>query len=213
MKDGYDDLSDDELAEAAKGGDREARNALFMRHRELIGKLCRVGKNVAAQHAHGAGPLTAEDVDQQAFLIFCDLLASWEPAKAPFVEYLRKVMPWSALHYVRRSLRYRARRKVVRLRLVEPTEEETRETGETAPPSAEAEQSLLDAEDRAAWDEETEGLGEEWRRIIKMRYEQGLTTGEIAVLRGYSPRSINRELRAATDALRERIQDRWEDCS
>ena len=32
---------DDQLAEIAKGGNREARNALYFRHRALLGRLAR----------------------------------------------------------------------------------------------------------------------------------------------------------------------------
>jgi DNA-directed RNA polymerase specialized sigma subunit len=72
---------------------------------------------------------------------------------------------------------------------------------------------LEDVEDRDAWAEQTDALDEEWKRLIKMRYEQGLTGREIAALRGYSARKVNRELRAATDALREQLQDGWEGCA
>jgi RNA polymerase sigma factor (sigma-70 family) len=203
----YDHCNDAELAEAAKGGDREARNTLFMRHRDRIKKLCYRGSRTAARFSEGARSITGEDVEQQAFLIFCELLETWDASYGvPFSDYLREKMPWKAVHYVRASLHYRARRRV--LRLIAPLE-----SGDIGPESAEAAQSLEDVEDRDAWAEQTDALDKEWKRLIKMRYEQGLTGREIAALRGCSARKVSRELRAATDALREQLQDGWEGCA
>ncbi len=207
MKDVYDEWSDVELVHAAQHGDIEARNALFMRCRERIKMLCLKGKQMAISFPESDVSITGEDVEQQAFLIFCDLLEGWDVScGVSFQAYLRKMMPWEAVHFVRSSTHYRASRKVRRI----PTHFET---GEIDLQSIEAEQSLEEIEDRVAWDDHTEALDDEWRRLIKMRYEQGLTRGEIAALRGYSPRTVNRELRAATDALREKIQDDREGCA
>jgi len=207
LKDIYDEWSDVELVDAARSGDREARNALFMRYRERIKILCLKGKQMAISFSESDASITGEDVEQQAFLIFCDLLEGWDVSYGvSFRDYLRKMMPWEAVHYVRSATHYRANHKVRRILT-------HFETGEIDLQSREAEQSLEEVEDRVAWDDHTEALDDEWRRLIKMRYEQGLTRGEIAALRGYSPRTVNRELRAATDALREKIQDEWEGCA
>jgi RNA polymerase sigma factor (sigma-70 family) len=204
LNDIYGEWSDVELVEAARSGDREARNALFMRCRERIKMLCLKGKRMAIGLSDIDASITGEDVEQQTFLIFCDLLEGWDDScGVSFQDYLRKMMPWEAVHYVRSSTHYRARRKVRRIQT-------HFETGEIDLQSMEAEQSLEEVEDRVAWDDHTEALDEEWRHLIKMRYEQGLSRREIATLRGYSPRTVNRELRAATDALRQKIQDDWE---
>jgi RNA polymerase sigma factor (sigma-70 family) len=178
-----------------------------MRHRERITKLCYRGRHTAARFSGGDGSISEEDVEQQAFLIFCELLEAWDTGYGvPFRDYLREKMPWKAIHYVRSSLHYRAQRKV--LRLISPLE-----SGDTGPESPEAARALADVEDRDAWAEQTDVLDGEWKRLIKMRYEQGLSGREIAALRGYSARKVNRELRAATDALREQLQDGWEGCA
>jgi RNA polymerase sigma factor (sigma-70 family) len=208
LNDFYSEWSDVALVDASRSGDREARNALFIRCRERIKVLCLKGKQMAIGLSDSDASITGEDVEQQAFLIFCDLLEGWEAScGVSFQDYLRKMMPWEAVHYVRSSTHYRARRKVRRIQAHV-------ETGEIDLQSKEAEQSLEEVEDRVAWDDQTEALDDdEWRHLIKMRYEQGLSRREIATLRGYSPRTVNRELRAATDALRQKIQDEWEGCA
>ncbi|HKP53308.1 MAG TPA: sigma-70 family RNA polymerase sigma factor [Chloroflexia bacterium] len=205
MKSSYDEWNDVQLVDAAQRGGKEARNTLFLRYRELVKGLCSKGKQTAEGLSESDESITGEDVEQQSFLIFCDLLESWDRGfGVSFKDYLRKMMPWAAVHYVRSSMHYRAKRKVRRI----PTH---LERGETDLQSKEAEQSLEEVEDRVAWDDHTNALDDEWRRLIKMRYELGLSSGEIAALRGYSTRTVNRELRAATDALREKMQD--EDCA
>ncbi len=205
MENDPNNLDQIQLALAAKKGDREARNALFMLYNPRIRKQCWIARQITALKSGSNGPITEEDVEQQAFLIFCALLESWEPSRGTFATYLRRTMPWEALHYVRSMLRYRSRQKVLRLLSL-------LDLGESEPESVSAEKSLDEVEDREAWDEQTEDLGDEWRQLIEMRYEQGFTSAEIARLYGYSSRTINRELRAATDALREKMQNGWEDC-
>ena len=206
MSENFDAWDDQMLVVAARKGDKEARNALFMRHRNVIAKLCRKGAHMARSLSKRDGSITGEDVEQQAFLIFCDLLAGWEESfGTSFERYLKKTLPWEAVHYVRSATHYRSKRQVRRIPAPSTA-------GEEDVASMEAMQELDEVEDRADWDEQTGTLEHDLRRIIKMRYEQGLSSREIASLQGYSPRKVNRDLRAAKDALRQKLQDEWEDC-
>jgi len=194
------DWDDAALARAAKQGNSEARNALFMRKRTVIGSLSWKSQQIAGKGSQGPGAITPEDVEQQAFLVFCDLLREWEEARLDFCDFLRAVMPWRMLHYVRSATRYRLRKRV--LRLAGNIEKRVFEW-----PSLDAEHDFLEVDDRDAWDQQTADLSDEWKRIITMRYEQDLPSDEIATREGRSTRTINRHLRAANASIRRKIED------
>lgn len=207
MNDGSDPSVEDQekLARDAKGGDREARNSLYFRYERLLRLRSRRARRIAEGLSKGVGPLLGEDVDQQCFILFCELLDSWEPASGPFREHLGRGAGWRALHYVRRSLGYRRRRRVVRLAAAELD-------NQMEPESESAARDLERIEGRVAWQSHAEPLDERWQRLIKMKFDEELTTAEIAVIDGHSRRAVNRELRSAINAVRAQIEEWWEDC-
>jgi hypothetical protein len=62
------------LALEAKRGDREARNILYVSLHDVIASRTRPAKRLLARLLQASGPIEDEDIDQQAFVIFCDLL-------------------------------------------------------------------------------------------------------------------------------------------
>src|SRR5205823_5020045 len=95
---------DEALARAAKAGDRAARNALFLRHVELVKQLgghARRRLRMACWAGHANARLDPEDIDQQAFLAFCEVLAAWQPERGePFLALLSRKLPWLLRTYL-----------------------------------------------------------------------------------------------------------------
>ena len=199
------DDTKEKLALAAKRGDREARNSLYFEYERLLKLRCRRARRVADKYLAGAGPIVGEDVDQQCFILFCELLETWVPDETSFVEHLGRGVGWAALHYVRRSLGYRRRLRVVRFA-------QNDEGVVIEPVSVGAEQQMDQAEARVDWQEQAEGLDERWKRLIVMKFRDDLTTGEISVIDGHSRRTINRDLREAMDTMRAKLEEEWEGC-
>ncbi len=193
-------LGNEELARAAKAGDRAARNALFMRLQpDVRARSFEVKRRVGRSDG---GPIEPEDVDQQAFIIFCELLEEWEPGRLRFASYLRAKVGWRILHYVRGTLHYRARVKTVRF-------DGEREKVEAQPGGEEAQAPV---EEKIGWEERTEGLDRRWREVLRQRFEEELSSKEIAALGGRSSRTVNRDLRTALRLVRERVEEEWEGC-
>lgn len=195
----FEEQSNQELASAAKGGDREARNTLFIRLSQGIRKQTFPIKRSISKSEISL--VDEDDIDQQAFIIFCDLLEEWDPRRAPFVPYIMRMMRWRALHYVRRVAGLRNTHRIVH---VESSEE-----------GAEIEEAQLtgpdrEIETREGWRERVDQLREEWRKALNLRFYHDLSSEQIARLSVRSRRTVDRELRAAMLAIRASIQDEWE---
>lgn len=197
-------VREEALARAAKTGDREARNALYLQLLPLIMSKGQFAARVLARD--GGGALLAEDLEQQAFLIFCDLLDVWEPERAPFVPYLKRKIAWRLLHFVRRSLHYRSRVRFVAL----PSDRESLELA--AGPASEGDTGEARVERAAGWKERTEHLETRWRETLRQHFIEELSSRQIADLKGASARTANRELRAALKAARARAEDEMDGC-
>jgi hypothetical protein len=197
------------LALEARRGDREARNSLYFEYEDMLKARCGRARWVAEQYLGGAGPIQGEDVDQQSFILFCDLLDTWTPGAVSFEEHLRRNIGWAALHYVQEALGYRGKGQAAR-RMTRFT---VGEAGVVVEPASEGAALQMDeAEARIAWEEHAEGLDDRWKRLIEMKFQEELTTGEISVIDGRARRTINRNMRKAVDAVRARIEDEWEAC-
>jgi len=210
-KDDNDGAGDEELAIAARRGDREARNALFLRYMLHFRQLAVPAKRVAARWSQRDRSIGSEDVDQQLFIIFCQLLDSWQSARTPFIPYAINTMPWQALHFVRETMHYRSKIMAAQLGdnlLYEPEGEGNTETEQNCVDSPHAE-----VESRAAWMEHTAHLKPEWKYWLQLRFIQGMSSIQIAALSGCSRRTVNRELRAAMQAILGALQEGWEECA
>ncbi len=199
-------VSDEALAAQAQAGDREARNALFLRHYEMMKMQAIPAKRMAGRRGSHNGPIDEHDIDQELFLAFCELLERWEPERTPLVPYLKKMVRWSMLHYVRDTLHYGRKRKVVRMATYDG-----QETGEESEPAQEpVDEPLYEIESREGWQERTGPLKDEWKQSLSLRFYLDLTSRQIASAHGRSRRAVNRELHAAVSAIRESVEDEWE---
>jgi RNA polymerase sigma factor (sigma-70 family) len=207
----FQELNDEELAGLAREGNIEARNDLYFRHRRRIGRMAGRVKSLLGTLAGGDMSIEAQDLDQQAFLVFCDLLDKWNPARAPFAAYLSSVLDLRLSHYVRDSTHRRARTKVTRLPQPWTAEAEGLPVGE--PADSPLERFLSELESTDAWVEHTRALAAPLQRCLSLRFEHELSTGEVAAVVGRSTRSVNRHLRAAMARYMENLEEEWESCA
>ncbi|HUP28318.1 MAG TPA: sigma-70 family RNA polymerase sigma factor [Chloroflexia bacterium] len=182
---------DDRLAQAAKEGDTDARNALFLKHQPTIHRLGARARATLARNPNAHGPVEPQDIDQQLFLIFCDLLDAWQPGTAPFLPYMISTMPWAALHYVRKATR-------------RGPSQHPRRHGAGHTPADHYEQDFPEpSEDSLDWLPAIHHVPGQQRRWLLLRFRQGMSSRQVASLTGYSHRTVNRELRAAISLIRD----------
>jgi RNA polymerase sigma factor (sigma-70 family) len=199
------EMTDEVLSLEAKGGDREARNILYLRLRGLIAKRVYPAKRLLGRASFGQnGPLDADDIDQEAFVIFCVLLDDWQPERTPFVPYMATMMRWHAYRYVRSSLGLRSQR----IRLVRFSWLHRIEIGEAI--SDESPGPAEIAEGTEQWDTLLAQLSDGWRRFVSLKFYEGLSSNQIARASHCSSRTVNRALRAALEVLRQNAQEEWE---
>ncbi len=198
----------------ARAGDREARNALFMSQQGLVELLSRRAKGLVKSLEGRDRSLQPDDIDQQAFVEFCALVEEWEPGQMPFVAYLRRLLPWRLLHYVRRSVRYRAGLRVLPLASLTPADDaHGDDRGEPGIEDMAMRDKIVRIESNDAWKHHTESLDEGMRRAVSLRYGLGYSSREIASMEGRSRRTIDRDLRSAMQQIKRNMQEEWEDCS
>ena len=202
------------LALRARAGDREARNTLFLSQQGLVEILSRRAKGLVRSLEGRDQSLQPGDIDQQAFLEFCALVEDWEPGLMPFVSYLRRLLPWRLLHYVRRSVRYRSGLRVLPLTsLAQSAGEDAGESGEPGIEDVATRDKIISIESRDAWKHHTESLDEAMRRAVSLRYGLGFSSREIASMEGRSRRTVDRDLRTAMQKIKRSLQEEWENCS
>lgn len=196
---------DEELACAAKDGSREARNALYLRHEITIRKLGSYARRILGI-ARASGRVSVivdnEDIEQQAFVVFCELVASWEPQSEPFMRCLKRRMPWRLREYVHDTL-VGKRGDVSQKTLPLDAHGDGRE--EYLLPHASDNADAI-----AQWGCHMKSLPLALRPMVKLKYYDDLTSTQIAGLTGHSKREINRTLHNAIDLLRQELQDNWE---
>jgi RNA polymerase sigma factor (sigma-70 family) len=197
------ELGEVELAWAAKGGDREARNSLFLKYRARINRLALPAKRMAARIAPDDMSIEPEDVEQQAFLVFCELLEQWEPSRAPLAVYLASVMQWRLSHFVREATH--SRRKRLKRQRHDGGEEAASSPAKNIGGMMDA--RLEEVESREAWDARTRSVSKEARHWLNLRFAEGLSTRQIAALSGRSKRTVNRGLLAAMSEVRKNLQE------
>lgn len=203
----YETLEDEELAYAAKDGSKEARNCLFLRHTELIKMLT----SRARRRLRGAFYrrraniiLDYEDVYQQSFVVFCELLARWEPGIEPFVNYLRRKMPWRLQDYVRDAMMGRSGNIAQETLPIEAD-------GDNGTQLQSREHPADDPDTLAQWNYHMKSLPATLRPAITLKYYDDLTSAQIACLTGRTRHEVNRSLHNALSILRQELQDTWED--
>ncbi len=196
---------DEELANAGKVGSHEARNVLYMRHGALIKRLGSYAKKILRIAIYSGRVnviIDGDDIEQQAFVVFCELLASWEPQSELFMKYLKRRMPWRLREYVHDTLV--SRRGDV--------------SQKTLPLEVHGDGDELyllprmndDVDGTTQWGDHIKSLPFDLRATLKLRYYDDLTSAQIADLTGHTRREVDKTLHSAIVILRRELQERWE---
>jgi RNA polymerase sigma factor (sigma-70 family) len=215
-------MSDDDLALAAHNGDIPARNALYLRHRDLINRRIAPARRLARSLAASGAPIDARDVEQEAFIRFCDLIDEWDPARARFVPFMVAMIWRRTCKYVRQYEHLRSRHvKVVSLSRIPYAWQDPGKGGENAEGELfdmlRASQSgTFDKRDEDSPDESinweclVDTLRADWKRFVRLRFWDDKSCVHIASREGCSPRTINRGLSAALKQLRNQLDEEKE---
>jgi RNA polymerase sigma factor (sigma-70 family) len=192
-------LEGDALARAAQAGDRVARDELYMCYRQAIRRATEPARRLAAQLDRTGSHVEPEDLEGEAFIIFCDLLDRWQPGRAPFVPYMLAAMSRRAYHYVRDANHVRSARRAVRLVSSPDGMDEPLVEVKGTPDAA------SDVAGREGWDELSGRLSAGRRRLVALRYGRDLPPSRVALAVGRSERTVSRTVRAALNTLREAL--------
>jgi RNA polymerase sigma factor (sigma-70 family) len=176
---------------------------LYLRLHDTIGDRIRPAKRLASRLRGAGSPLEAEDIDQQAFVIFCELVDEWQPERRPFVPFIVAMMRWHAYCYVRSSLHLRS----TRIRIVRMSEYRQLQA-EHLPSAAAGPAELVEGSEQ--WEMMVALLSDSGRRFVRSRFYEGLSTNQIARANHCSNRTVNRSLRAALELLRHNAQEELE---
>jgi RNA polymerase sigma factor (sigma-70 family) len=192
---------DNAQARAAQAGDMTARDDLYLRYRRAIRRATEPARRLAAQLEQAGSHVEPDDLEGEGFIIFCDLLAKWQPERAPFVPYMLAAMSRRAYHYVRDANHVRSTRRAVRL--IEGSSENEDEEADAPERAGEGQDVAVTSEQRERWEDLAGRLSADWRRLVEMRYGRDLPVGRVALVVGCSERTVNRAVEAALELLRE----------
>ena len=180
------------LALAAQAGDRTARDALYQALTpiliRMIGATVRLTRTADCPRRDGR-PWDQEDLRQEAFLVFSDLITAWS-GEGPFTPYLFAYFPW------------RLRNAWRRLR---PERPQSAATGAARPdlavdPSAVADEARVLVEVLAS------RLPAGERTILLAHVRDGVTLAEVGRQLGLRPRQVRRRWQAIKRWLRGEIE-------
>jgi RNA polymerase sigma factor (sigma-70 family) len=199
----YETMSVQALALKAKSGDREARNILFLRLQSEILNSIHRARQLLGNLNERSGPIEEQDIDQQAFLMFCKVLDNWQPRRKAFVPYMKILMRWYAVDYVNSTLHVRSRRvRIVRM------PEKRQMSARNALCALLGPAELVESSEE--WYAILAQLSLSWRRFVSMKFYEGLSSRQIARANHCSTRTVNRTLHAALELLRHNSQEEWE---
>jgi RNA polymerase sigma factor (sigma-70 family) len=177
----------DALAARAQAGDLAARDQLYARLEPTLARLA--APAMRWTRALPGAWLSPDDLRQQTFLAFCDLLRAWQPARAPFEVYLGVALPYRLRRFVRRA--------DVPRRWEAPFDVE-----EGDPPDPAAPDPADAYHGRAACAALLAVLEPIDRRIVAAHAIDGVPLVEVAAALGVSQRTARRRYAAALRALR-----------
>jgi RNA polymerase sigma factor (sigma-70 family) len=215
-------MSDDDLALAAHSGDIPARNALYLRHRALISRRIIPAKRLARNLGASGAPIDERDVEQEAFIRFCDLIDEWDPARTPFVPFMSAMIWRRTWKYVRQSEHLRSHHvKVISASRI------TYAWLGLGKPGNNPKVELLDRlrqphslmygdpgvdsfDENINWEALVDTLRADWKRFVRLRFWDDKSCAHIASREGCSPRTINRGLSAALKQLQCQLDEEKE---
>lgn len=218
----YEMVSDNDLALDARNGDTSARNALYLRHRDLISRRIAPARRLARNLAASGAPIDPRDVEQEAFIRFCELIDEWDPARTHFVPFMSAMIWRRACKYVRQSEHLRSRHvKVVSVSRIPymwqgPGRGGKNAGGELLYILRRAQSGTCgdlgeDSFDESInWESLVGTLRADWKRFVRLRFWDDKSCAHIASREGCSPRTINRGLSAALEQLRCQLNEERE---
>ena len=163
----------------AKTGDFPTRNALYFAFEP---RLLRIASTIWRRHGRPVG-IDWEDVRQETFLVFTDVLDGWDGLR-PIIPFVLGVFPW------------RMRDAVDRLGDLPPKRSPDRSARTLNPVD-----SFLDEEALRLLEALASELPLWHRRVLMLRVREGLTEREIARSLGLSRRTVQRLVREALPAI------------
>lgn len=165
------------IARRARGGDREARDALY---RAFEPKLRRTARRIRVPYARRADTPVWErdDVHQEGFLVFAALVDAWEPG-IPFGRYVLANFPWRLRDAVRRGV---ARRGIPPRQRFAPIDAGAEMTDESA---TILEQEILVATLVASFEPPLD-------TVLRLHVLEGLSLAQAARRMGVSQRTTSR---------------------
>lgn len=176
------ELSDEQLAQQAQAGHREAFHTLYTRY------LPRVYNRVRTK----IPPNDVEDVTQEIFIAVVRSLESFEQ-RARFNTWLYTIVNRQIADFYRKRTRTGGAQPSVELDDPESSFDI---------PAADVQDG---ADQRLVLGRALRGIPEHYQEIILMRFTDGLTFAEIAVVRGQTLEAVKSLYRRAIQAMREGI--------
>jgi RNA polymerase sigma factor (sigma-70 family) len=218
----YELMSDDNLALAAHNGDIPARNALYLRHRDLISRRIIPARRLARSLAASGAPIDERDVEQEAFIRFCELIDEWDPTRTHFLPFMAAMIWRRTWKYVRQSEHLRSHRvrviSVSRIpylwlgleKLGNNTKVELLDNVGQSHSLVYGGSGKDPFDDSINWDSLVGTLRADWKRFVRLRFWDDKSCRHIASREGCSPRTINRGLSAALKQLRYELDEEKE---
>jgi len=172
------DAKDERLAAQAAGGDRDAFDALMIRHRQAVYRLCWSATGNAAD---------ADDAAQETFVRVYRSLSSYDPSR-PFGPWLRKIA-WNCGLSVRRD----GNAGFPGVAGGDPPE--------AVDPAPGPEEAVAGNEEGRRVADAVAGLPAELRMVMVLRAVEGLSYGEIALAAGIPAGTVMSRLSRARKRL------------
>lgn len=203
-KGGYKTVSNEELAEKARGGDHEAMMSLWYQVERLV------HKNAARWAAYGSGGVTVADLRQSGFIAMMRAVENFDPGRGKFTTHLGTyLLAEFSLATNQQSARTRRDPLHSAVSLDMPLGEEEDFRLRDILPDLTAEGEILDVDEQdwhehlsASMEEALATLTEGERRAIYGRYYQGLTVNAIAAAEGTNRAVVLRWMQQGMSRLR-----------
>jgi len=192
------DLSDEELVELAKGGDRRAFEELVVRHQERAYSL--------ALHMCLGDTLEAQDLTQEAFLRAFRNIGNFRGDSA-FYTWLFRIVVNTCLDGRRRKLRWENLFSFWRSRSDEQEESDELEAQADPKPGSDPLAMLSNKELSRQVRKALEGLPPRQRMALQLKVIHGMSLKEISELMGAAEGTVKSHLFRATHRLQQELKD------
>ena len=190
--------SDEEIVRRVRGGDAAAATILFDRHRDALRSAAERGLRPALR-----GKVGASDIVQDAQLAaFLDLADFKDRGDGSFARWLRQILEHKILNEVRRhaGVAKRDARREVRLATGTGSAEARPTSGDPSPSAA-----VAAAEQTAAVRGAIDDLPDDYRTVIRLVHEDGLTLVDAGVRMGRSADAARKLYGRALERMADRL--------